>query len=247
MVNIIGRLFRSFVRHKRDMHCSAVIVAAGSSERMNGADKILSPLCGEPVLIHTLRAFENAAEVTEIVLVVKDTSRILACEYIERYGPFKKLTAIVDGGQTRAESVMNGIKQVSKNAGLIAVHDGARPLVTSGLIHAVTSAALKFGSAVPAVRITSTVKRVKDGMITSTEDRETLYAAQTPQIFDADVIRAAVENAVKTKTDVTDDSMCVELLGASVRIVEGEQENIKITVPADLEIAETFMNKRKHG
>lgn len=225
------------------LFCSVVVPAAGSSSRMEGVDKIFAELNGVPVFVRTILALSECDSVNEIILVTRGENIPEAAMLCAQYG-LKKVTRLVRGGDTRAESVMNGIGEVSPDATLIAVHDGARPFVTPELVEETIRAAAKYNAAIPAVQVKDTVKTVKRGRVTGTPDRDTLYAVQTPQIFDADLIRAAMKNAIDKKLAVTDDSMAVEAIGGEVHIVEGSYENIKLTTPEDMVVGQAIIEKR---
>ena len=220
--------------------CGAVIVAAGSASRMKGIDKILTPLAGEPVLSRTLAAFQECDAVAEIVIVTRP-DLILAVTDLSK--AFPKVRAVVAGGKTRQESVAAGLGALSDDCSLAAIQDGARPLVTWQLIDRTVRAANTYGAAAPAIPVKDTIKTVKGGLVESTPDRAFLYAVQTPQVFDTDLLKAALRKAQAQGTAVTDDCSAVENLGMKVKIVEGEERNIKITTPLDLKIAEAILEE----
>ena len=220
--------------------CGAVIVAAGSASRMKGIDKILTPLAGEPVLSRTLAAFQECDAVAEIVIVTR-TDLILAVTDLSK--AFPKVRAVVAGGKTRQASVAAGLGALSQDCGLAAIQDGARPLVTWQLIDRTVRAANTYGAAAPAVPVKDTIKTVRGGLVESTPERATLYAVQTPQVFDTDLLKAALHKAKAEGTAVTDDCSAVENMGMKVKIVEGEERNIKITTPLDLKIAEAILEE----
>ncbi len=223
--------------------CSVVIVAAGSSTRMGGVDKIMADLAGKPVILRSVEAFQKHGAVQEIVVVTRED----LCEKIDQIlkdNGMKKVKAVVPGGSTRAESVSKGMNCCSQKAGLIAIHDGARPLVTQEIITAAIAKAAKAKTAVPAIPVKDTIRIVEGGVGVSTPDRSSLYAMQTPQIFDAALIRAATLNAMKKNANVTDDCSAVELMGMRVSIVEGSEENLKITTRMDMAIAAALARKR---
>lgn len=227
----------------RGAKCSAVIVAAGSAKRMQGTDKIMAELCGEPLILHTLRAFEAIDEVQEIIVV----TRTDLCEPISELcvrARLQKIKTICKGGETRAESVQKGLDLVSKKCDLVAIHDGARPLVTEKVIHDAIRKAEKFGAAAPAVPVKDTVKVVAGGIVESTPDRSRLYAVQTPQVFEVATYRAALERAIGSKTELTDDCAAAEAFGLNVVITEGSDENLKVTTPTDLVLAEAILRAR---
>lgn len=220
---------------------SAVIVAAGSSTRMGGEDKQFIRLCGKPILAHSMTAFQNCPVIEEIVVVTKADSveavRAMAAEY-----GIDKLTAVTEGGASRAESVRNGVAAVSCGAEFVAIHDGARPLVTPEDIARCATDAFRCGGAVLAVPVTDTVKYGrKNGFVEYTPAREKLFAAQTPQIFDLEIYRAAMERAFRELSDWTDDSRVFENDGRRVFLTPGNRKNIKITSPDDVLIAEAFL------
>lgn len=220
--------------------CGAVIVAAGSASRMKGIDKILTPLAGEPVLSRTLAAFQECDAVAEIVIVTRP-DLILAVTDLSK--GFPKVRAVVAGGKTRQESVAAGLGALSDDCSLAAIQDGARPLVTWQLIDRTVRAANTYGAAAPAIPVKDTIKTVKGGLVESTPDRAFLYAVQTPQVFDTDLLKAALHKAKAEGTAVTDDCSAVENMGMKVKIVEGEERNIKITTPLDLKIAEAILEE----
>jgi 2-C-methyl-D-erythritol 4-phosphate cytidylyltransferase len=233
-----------FGREKRRPYCAAIIVAAGSATRMQGIDKIMANLMGQPVIVHTIRAFQNAACIDEIVVVAR-WERIKTIEALCHQYDLTKVRAIVEGGDTRMASVAAGLRALSKKATLAAIQDGARPLVTESVISAVVSAAAVHHAAAPAIPVKDTIK-VMDSACTVeyTPERDTLRAVQTPQVFDRDLLLAAWERARKEKLIYTDDCGAMEGLGVKVYLTEGSEENIKITTPLDLKIAELILKER---
>jgi len=223
--------------------CAAVIAAAGSSQRMNGEDKLFIEICGAPVLAHTLLSFEKCASINEIIVVAREEAVARVCDLCKLYG-ISKAVKVMTGGATRLESVMNGVFAVSKDAQYIAIHDGARPCIDCGIIEATVAAAGKYHAAAPALKVVPTLKRVKDGRIFETVDREGLYEIQTPQVFLSDLIKAALTKAKNESVNVTDDCGAVELLGFPVRTTTGSSNNIKLTTNEDLVFAEAILSKR---
>ena len=221
--------------------CGAVIVAAGTASRMGGIDKVMAPLLGEPMLAHTVRAFQNSQVIRQIVVV---TRADLVQTVTELCKPFDKVKAVVVGGSTRTESVENGLNALSKGIKMAAVHDGARPLVSDPVIDRTVRAANTYGAAAPAIPVKDTVKQVEGGIVKQTPDRSKLRAVQTPQVFDVDILRGALKKVRSGKLEVTDDCSAVELLGMSVKIVEGDERNLKITTPIDLQIAKLLMEEK---
>ncbi len=215
-------------------YCGAVIVAAGSASRMGGIDKVMAPLGGEPMIVHTVRAFQNCDAIREIVIVTRED---LLVPIMDLCHDFAKVQAVIVGGDSRQASVARGIRALSEKAKLVAVQDGARPLITCQVIDRTVRAAHTFGAAAPAVPVKDTIKVVTGGVVNKTPDRSALRAVQTPQVFDLDLLKAALEKAEKDGAAITDDCSAVERLGMSVKIVEGDERNIKVTTPLDLKIA----------
>lgn len=232
-------------REKKWTHCTAVIVAAGSATRMKGVDKIMADLMGQPVIAHTVRAFQEAKCIDEIVLVAREDQLERMKALVRKYA-FTKVQSVVEGGDSRMESVQAGLKAASKETVLVAVQDGARPLVSEELIKEVVDMGLSYHAAAPAIPVTDTIKVVgEDGRVERTPDRNTLRAVQTPQVFDRDLLLAAWQRAKKEKLSYTDDCSAMEGLGVHVYLTEGSPENIKITAPLDLKIAELVLQGRK--
>ena len=225
-------------------YCAAVIVDAGSAERMEGTDKIFTVLDRLPVICRTMDAFQRCALIDEIVLV----ARADTMERMSRLCPaYPKARIVVPGGASRLESVMAGVRAVSEGTELIAVHDGARPLVPVEVITRTAAKAAKFGAAAPAIAVKDTIKISSDGTVQFTPDRKTLFAVQTPQIFDADLLRGALQNALEKQLPVTDDCSAVEAIGMTVQLTEGSEENIKLTTPLDLALAEAILRRRERA
>ena len=221
-------------------YCGAVIVAAGTASRMGGIDKVMAPLQGEPMLKRTVRTFQQTDAIREIVIVTRE-------DLLERVsamcGEFSKVTAVVVGGKDRPESVNNGLNALSKKVKLAAIQDGARPLITWQVIDRVVRAANSYGAAAPGVPVKDTVKEVQGGVVMSTPDRSRLQAVQTPQVFDFDLLRGALKKAAQDGAAITDDCSAVERMGFKVKIVEGDERNIKITTPVDIKIAEALLEE----
>lgn len=223
-------------------YCGAVIVAAGSASRMGGIDKVMAPLGGEPMILRTVRAFEDCEAVKEIVIV---TRQDLIGPIAELCSGFTKIRSVVQGGSSRQESVKLGLLAFSEEVRLAAVHDGARPLVSGELIDKVIRAAHSYGAAAPAIPVKDTIKVFEGGFIAATPDRSTLRAVQTPQVMDRDLLLGALEKAEQEGTALTDDCSAVEHIGMRVRLVEGEERNLKVTTPLDLKIAELLLEEKK--
>lgn len=225
-------------------YCTAVIVAAGSSSRMGGENKILALLGQLPVICRTVDAFDRCAVIDEIVVVTKQELLEKISRYLRAY---PKVRMVVSGGETRTQSVMAGLAAVSEKTQLVAVHDGARPLVTQDVICRTVFKAKKFSAAAPAVRVKDTIKVSTSGVIEDTPDRSTLYAVQTPQVFDRDLLAAALQNAQEQELPLTDDCSAVEALGMPVQLTDGDEENIKLTTPLDFELAELILKRRANA
>ena len=221
-------------------YCGAVIVAAGTASRMGGIDKVMAQLAGEPMIARTVRQFQDCDAISEIVIVTRE-NLILPITGLCR--GMDKVIAVVAGGSSRQESVSLGLNALSDKVTLAAVHDGARPFVTWQLIDRVVRAANTYGAAAPAVPVKDTIKVVEGRVVKSTPDRATLYAVQTPQVFDFDLLRGALAKAKQDGAQVTDDSSAVERMGMSVKIVEGDERNIKITTPMDLKIGSLLLEE----
>ena len=222
--------------------CGAVIVAAGNASRMGGIDKIMADLGGEPVIVRTVRAFQEAAVIRGIVVVTRED---LIRPVSDLCRNMDKVIAVVAGGKTRQESVMLGLNVLAGEYDLAAIADGARPFVSEALIDRTVRAAHSYGAAVPALGVKDTVKVEKGGFIAATPERKTLKAAQTPQVFDFDLLRGALAKAEKEGAEITDDASAVERLGFPVKLVEGDERNIKITTPFDLRVGKMLLEEMK--
>ena len=220
--------------------CGVVIVAAGTASRMGGIDKVMAELGGQPMIRRTVGQFQNCDAISEIVIVTRED----LIEPIQKLcAGMNKVTAVVPGGKSRQESVGLGLGALSKKVKLAAVHDGARPLITWQVIDRTVRAANTYGAAAPAIPVKDTIKVVTGGVVKETPDRATLQAVQTPQVFDIDLLRGALKKAELEGSQVTDDCSAVELMGMSVKIVEGDERNIKVTTPMDLKIAELLLEE----
>ena len=220
--------------------CGAVIVAAGNASRMGGIDKVMAELKGEPMIVRTVRTFQDCDAISEIVIVTR-SDLILPITGLTR--SMTKVKAVVAGGKSRQESVNLGLNTLSDNVKLAAIQDGARPLITWQVIDRVVRAAHTHGAAIPCVPVKDTIKVGNGGVVSNTPDRATLFAAQTPQVFDFDLLRGALKKAEMDEYAVTDDASAVEYLGMKVKIVEGDERNIKVTTPMDLKIAEMLLEE----
>ena len=223
---------------------TAIIVAAGSGQRFGGkTPKQFIEVAGKPLIIHTLRPFENCPEIQQIILVLPSTETAKFLQIAEKYN-LKKLSKVVAGGKTRSESVWKGLSAVrAATAEIVAVHDGARPLVAVEEITATISKAQEIGAACLVAAVTDTIKEVADdGKIARTIDRNVLKRALTPQCFRYRILRRAFENADLNES-ATDECFLVERLGHEIATVEGSLRNIKITHPEDLILAENLLKE----
>ena len=243
MPDFLKKLAGKLAQNDEAPFCSAVVLAAGSSVRM-GSDKILARLGELPVLARTLRPFQESEWIREIVVVTSAEKLMEVTELCREYN-IGKVSKVVTGGKTRAESALTGVSEVSSHADLIAIHDGARPLVTEDLICRTVEAAAKRYAAVPAIRSTDTLKTAgDDGAIIGSVDRATTWRIQTPQVFKADLIKGALTKAMKQGLPLTDDSSAMDVLGVTTYIVEGDEENIKMTTPQDFVLARGILARR---
>lgn len=220
--------------------CGAVIVAAGTASRMGGIDKVMAPLGGEPMILRTVRTFAQCDAISEIVVVTRPD---LIVPIMDLCHPLKKVRAVVAGGDSRQASVELGLNALSPLVQLAAIQDGARPLVTWQLIDRVVRAANSYNAAVPGIPVKDTIKLANGGLVAETPDRAALRAVQTPQVFEFNLIRGALKKARELGAVVTDDCSAVERLGFAVKLVEGEETNLKITTPLDLKIAEMLLEE----
>ena len=225
---------------------SAIIAAAGMSTRFGGdTTKQMTELCGMPILLHTLFAYQETDCIHEIIIVAKK-DEIPVWEKLVKDFCLPKVTKIVEGGKTRQLSVMNGIDVVDKRSRFVAIADGARCLTTPEQISAVCKEAYKYNAATAAHRSTDTVKLAdKNGFIKETTDRDLVWLAQTPQVFKTGLYRAATYTALKDGYEATDDNSLVEYVDHPVRLVECGANNIKITTREDLSVAEAIINERR--
>ena len=227
---------------------SAVIVASGNSTRMGGISKQMMMLDNIPVVARTIMAFDECEYISEIIVVAKAEEFYLYQEFQKIYH-FKKLTKLVSGGATRQESVKNGFEAISKDSKFVAIHDGARCLITPKDIEKVCVAAYKNGGATAATRAVDSIKisSGKNLFIESSANRNHIWLAQTPQIFRTDIYELALLKAKKDGLEVTDDNSLVENLGAKIKLVECGRNNLKITTPDDIPIALAILKSREES
>ncbi len=226
------------------MKADAVIVSAGKGHRfMEGKKKQFYLLAGKPILAHTLNKFETCPLIHSIVLVVGEEDMDYCMnEIIEKYH-YRKISQIVPGGRRRQDSVKNGIDALSKDVEVVVIHDGVRPFVTKAMIEESIHSAIRFGAVVVAMPVKETIKIAHlDGTVLKTLDRESLWQIQTPQTFQAHLIKEAFHKAAEEGFIGTDDASLVERLGVKVHILPGSYANIKITTKEDLMLAHLFLS-----
>lgn len=221
--------------------CTAIVPAAGHSSRM-GEDKLLLPLGDVPVILWTLRALEGCDYIAEIILVTRE-DLIVPLGQLCKDAALEKVSKIVIGGESRMESVLSGVREADPASELIAIHDGARPLVSLGILNETIETAIHCGAAAPAVPVKDTVKRAVNGVVESTLNREELYAVQTPQVFEHGLILGALEKAKGEGVVLTDDCAAVERLGIPVHLTAGSYDNIKLTTPEDMAMATAILER----
>ncbi len=233
---------------------TAIILAGGSGKRMRGTvkDKVLAPLSGMPVILHSFKAFVESERIGEVVFVCRDDAQIKQIKAsLKKF--FPKNSADVKftfGGKERQDSVLNGLSQVGDKKGLAFIHDGARPMITVENVCALAEAAERDGASVLAARVSDTIKRVAKNKKTLAKcrlddlERNRLWAMQTPQVFNAGVIEKAYKFVKKNKIAITDDVAAASIAGVRVTVVENLSANVKITVPEDIAFIE-FLKERK--
>lgn len=219
-------------------YCGAVIVAAGNASRMGGIDKVMAELGGEPMIVKTVSRFQSCDAIKEIVIVTRED---LIVPIMNLCAKFDKVQSVVVGGSCRTESVQAGLRMLSGKVKLVAIHDGARPLITDMVIDRTVRAANTYGAAAPGIPVKDTIKVVQGGVIVTTPDRSKLQAVQTPQVFDVDLLKCALREAQRDGAELTDDCSAIERMGMSVKMVAGDERNIKVTTPMDLKIAKMLL------
>ena len=221
-------------------YCTAIVPAAGTASRMEGIDKILADLGGMPVLARTLLALEQCCRIDEIIVVTRE-DLIVPIGHLCRDFGVSKVRTVIQGGASRAESVQMGVRQIAPQTELVAIHDGARPLVTQTVLMDALIRGAETGAAAPAVPVKDTIKRAKHDVVQETPDRSELFAVQTPQVFHAPLIAAALQDCMEKGIPLTDDCSAVEAMGMRVSLTKGSYENIKITTPVDLATGEAIL------
>ena len=236
------RLFKGKLRP----YTTAIILAGGVGNRMKTADGVTKQMLlldGIPVLVRSVMAFDASEYIDEIVVVTRKEERETVLSLMAQYG-IKKFSKAVEGGSVRSESARLGLESVSDKTKFVAIHDAARCLITPAMIADVTAAAYANRAATAGTASVDTLKRIdKNGYVTETLDRSVVYKAQTPQIFEINLYRAAVYSA-KDGDGCTDDNMLVEALGQAVKMVDVGEENLKITTPLDMDIASAVLKRR---
>lgn len=232
------------ITEKENKVVSAVIVSAGNSTRMGGINKQFLELDGVPVIVNTITMFQRCNMIDEIIIVTRESEIDAIAKLVKKYD-FYKVNNIVAGGETRQLSVYEGVTSTLNITDLVVIHDGARPLVTVKVIEETIKAAAEFGAAATGVKVKDTVKVVDDNdNIIDTPDRTYMRFIQTPQVFDKKLYLDAV-NTVENSKDFTDDCKLLEAYGKTVKFVDGDYENIKITTPEDVELAESYLKRRR--
>ncbi len=229
----------------KKMKVVALIAAAGLGKRMNSKiSKSFIPIFGKPILAYTLEKFEQCKLIEEICLIVNQEEKDFCSKNIILRYNFSKVQKIINGGETRQESVYNGLKALNPDVDIVVIHDGARPLVEETLIQDSIEVAQKNGAVIVAIPLKDTVKKSqKNFFIKETLNRDEIWRAQTPQTFKYDIILSAHHQAYKDKFCATDDAAIVERYGHKVKMIIGSEENIKITTPFDIIIAENFLKR----
>ena len=221
----------------------AIILAAGSSTRM-GTNKLLLPLGDLPVLAHTLLAFEQCPLIDEIIVVCREADIIPYGNLAQQFG-CEKVRQVLRGGDTRPQSVLAGLSACSDAVEFVAIHDGARPLVSQDIIMQTVSAALESNAAAPVVAMKDSIKRIAQGKILSDVPRDSIAAVQTPQVFRRTLIATALKEAIASGASLTDDCAAVERMGVTVTATQGSYRNLKITTPEDIPMALALLEQEE--
>jgi 2-C-methyl-D-erythritol 4-phosphate cytidylyltransferase len=232
-------------KKKKKYFISAIIVAAGNSERMQSSvSKQFLNVAGIPIIARTLSAFQKSQYINEIILVTRPEDKEKMSKIAAEYS-ISKLKAIEHGGKTRQESVLAGLEKIDERSDFVAIHDGARCLVSPSIIEKVCLAAFESGAATAAHRVTDTVK-IESALqfVKSTPERDKVWLVQTPQVFGSNLYRVAAYTAKKDSFTATDDTSLVENINYRVKLVDCGKDNIKVTLPGDVELAEFILSKR---
>lgn len=222
----------------------AIVPAAGLGKRLGpGTNKPFQMLLGKPLIVWTMEILENSPEIKEIVPVLKEEDMDAGTELFDKYN-FSKSRRIVKGGAERQDSVYNGLRELDGTADIVFIHDGARPFVSRDIIRNSINGLKGFDGVVVGVPVKDTIKEAEDGVIKRTLPRKPLWAIQTPQVFFYEPLMRAYNKAMEDKFYSTDDSALVERLGGRIKIIMGSYENLKITTPEDMVIAECLLKQR---
>lgn len=233
ILNVNGKVKSVFV--------TAIVAAAGTSSRMGNTDKQFLLLDGMPALARSIMALQDSDCIDEIVVCARAGMLERVNALVKQYD-FTKVTCVCEGGPTRVQSVKNAVAHCSENTDILAIHDGARPFVLPQTVRKTVEAACEFGAAACAVKVKDTIKQTdENGVVVLTPPRGKLWAVQTPQVFEFNLYKNALENAPE---NVTDDCMIVEAAGHGVKLVEGEYTNIKITTPDDIMLSQAILKGR---
>lgn len=226
---------------------TAIVLAAGRGSRMNaGMNKQFMPILGKPLLAHTLEIFQSCSLVDSIILVAGRGELELCRKLIVEAHGFSKVDKLIEGGSERQESVYNGLLALEEDCGIVLIHDGARPIITGNLIERCIEGAKEYGAVSAGMPAKETVKILDGkGYVKYTPQRELVWITQTPQAFRRDLIKKAHENAIAEGISGTDDASLVEILGDKVKMLESSYENIKVTTPEDIIVAETLMGRKR--
>lgn len=236
-------MFERFFKKKNTRpFTSAILAAGGSASRMGGVNKVLAEVNELPVIAYSLLALQNSGHVDEIVIASSEESLLPITDICREYG-IDKATKVIRGGSSRAESVYKALCECAPESRFALVHDAARPLLTPDLVAAVCEKAYEFKCATAAVPVKDTIKVVAEGLVVETPERATLFAVQTPQVTDLELLKGALVDAARQGIEVTDDCAAVERLHIRPAIVPGYYENIKITTPEDLDIAAVLLER----
>jgi 2-C-methyl-D-erythritol 4-phosphate cytidylyltransferase len=236
-------LQKLFSKKTADPHCSAVVLAAGSAERM-GQDKVFIDLAGTPVLVRSILPFQRSDRVDEIVVVTRQEKLAEVSELCKTWS-LDKVSKVITGGASRTESALAGVSELEARSGLIAIHDAARPFFTEKMLLDLLAEAQKSMAAVPGIPCTDTIRIVdENGVIVQDTDRNRAVMIQTPQVFHADIIKGALSYAVSHGLSLTDDSSAARMMGVKVHTVPGDADNIKLTVPDDLVKGNAILRSR---
>ncbi len=231
------------LRKIRHNFCTAVVVAAGSSTRMQ-QDKLLLEVDGKSVIQRSLEALNSSPAIDEIIIVTRP-ERLEEMALVAQSAGIDKLSKVVIGGATRTESALAGVSEADKKAKVICIHDAARPFVTHEIIDECVHQAVLYYASCPVIPVKDTIRVAEKGIAVLTPAREDTFAVQTPQAFSADIIKAALTAAVRDGKTYTDDCAAVEAMGVKVRVTRGSEDNIKITTPLDIPLAESIASRRK--